>query len=41
MENNEKTERLRNELKEAMQPIIDRLDRIEAELKEWKNKEKQ
>lgn len=33
----EKTERLRSMLQEAMQPVIERLDRLEAEVRALRN----
>jgi len=39
MDQSEKTERLRQQLETAMQPVLERLDRIEAELKELKEQQ--
>ncbi len=38
---NEKTDRLRGLLQEAFKPIIERLDRIEEEIKELKEQKQQ
>ncbi|MCR1835855.1 hypothetical protein NSA56_16040 [Oceanobacillus caeni] len=38
---NEKADRLRIMLQEALQPILDRLDRIENEIKSLKEQDKQ
>lgn len=39
MENKDKTERLRDELQKAMEPVMERLDRIESELKQLKEQQ--
>jgi len=39
MEQTDKAERLRKQMEDILQPVMERLDRIEAELKELKEQQ--